>query len=225
MGFAGYVAVCVQLYCRFFTVLHLVVTVYTTCFDLHGHLQVCRVFFLLYSLRNLLRWFCLHVVTLCAFHLCFPVLFSLFFCFLRVSLFACLLWQANKHTLTYRESSTYLYFEFCRHNSLICSGCSSRPKEHSQSFGVTYGCKYIAQVQYSTACAYGEVVQESEAISRTMLMMYDIGGSIGDRRDQEFMISLSIFGHSFRKFAYHVYIIPEKLSRQKFISNALWILF
>jgi hypothetical protein len=42
MGFAGYVAVCVQLYCRCFTVLHLVVTVYTTCFGLHGHLQVCR---------------------------------------------------------------------------------------------------------------------------------------------------------------------------------------
>jgi hypothetical protein len=42
MGFAGYVAVCVQLYCRCFTVFHLVVTVYTTCFGLHGHLQVCR---------------------------------------------------------------------------------------------------------------------------------------------------------------------------------------
>jgi hypothetical protein len=45
MGFVGYVAVCVQLYCRCFTVLHLVVTVYTTCLGLHGHLQVCRVFF------------------------------------------------------------------------------------------------------------------------------------------------------------------------------------
>jgi hypothetical protein len=44
MGFAGYVVVCVQLYCRCFTVLHLVVTVYTTCFGLHGHLLVCRVF-------------------------------------------------------------------------------------------------------------------------------------------------------------------------------------
>jgi hypothetical protein len=44
MGFAGYVAVCVQLYCRCFTVLHLVVTVYTICFGLYGHLQVCRVF-------------------------------------------------------------------------------------------------------------------------------------------------------------------------------------
>jgi hypothetical protein len=31
----------VQLYCRCFTVLHLVVTVYTTCFGLHGHLHVC----------------------------------------------------------------------------------------------------------------------------------------------------------------------------------------
>jgi hypothetical protein len=29
---------------------------YTTCFGLHGHLQVCRVFLLSYSWRNLLRW-------------------------------------------------------------------------------------------------------------------------------------------------------------------------
>jgi hypothetical protein len=121
MGFSDYVALCVQLYCRCFTVLHLVVTVYTTCFGLHGHLHVCRVFFLLYPWRNLLRWFCLHVVTLCTFHLwsglnmryyyllllcyiflycysiyifylCFSVLFSsLFPCFLRVCLFVSLL--------------------------------------------------------------------------------------------------------------------------------------
>jgi hypothetical protein len=79
MGFAGYVAVCVQLYCRCFLVLHLVVTVYTTCFGLHGHLQVCRIFLLSYSWRNLLRWvfFCLflHVVTLCTFPVVFFVLF------------------------------------------------------------------------------------------------------------------------------------------------------
>jgi hypothetical protein len=45
MGFAGYVAVYVQLYCRCFTALHLVVTVYTTCFGLHGHLQGVGCFF------------------------------------------------------------------------------------------------------------------------------------------------------------------------------------
>jgi hypothetical protein len=39
--FWGYVAICVQLYCRWFTVLRLVVAVlYTTRFGLHGHLNV-----------------------------------------------------------------------------------------------------------------------------------------------------------------------------------------
>jgi hypothetical protein len=53
MGFAGYAAVCMQLYCRCFTVLHLVVTVYTTCFGLHGHLQVYRVSFSFYILEGI----------------------------------------------------------------------------------------------------------------------------------------------------------------------------
>jgi hypothetical protein len=37
MGLAGYVSVCVQLYCVGFHC-------FTTCFALHGHLQVCRIF-------------------------------------------------------------------------------------------------------------------------------------------------------------------------------------
>jgi hypothetical protein len=36
MGFAGYVAICMQLYCRGKLSLF-----YTTCFGLYGHLQAC----------------------------------------------------------------------------------------------------------------------------------------------------------------------------------------
>jgi hypothetical protein len=67
MGFAGYVSVCVQLYCVGFHCLSLHVSVYmaifrsvgallcwfplsfTTCFGLHGHLQVCMSFIVLVS--------------------------------------------------------------------------------------------------------------------------------------------------------------------------------
>jgi hypothetical protein len=38
MGFAGYVSVCVQLYCVGFHC-------FTTCFGLHGHLRVYRIFY------------------------------------------------------------------------------------------------------------------------------------------------------------------------------------
>jgi hypothetical protein len=53
MGIAGYVFVCVKLYCM------LVFTVFTTCFGLHGHLQVCRILhiFIFICLRILLRCF------------------------------------------------------------------------------------------------------------------------------------------------------------------------
>jgi hypothetical protein len=53
MGIAGYVSVCVQLYCMsVFTVLH-------TCFGLRGHLQVCRILhiFIFICLRILHRCF------------------------------------------------------------------------------------------------------------------------------------------------------------------------
>jgi hypothetical protein len=70
MGFAGYVSVCVQLYCVGFPLS------FTTCFGLHGHLQVCdsSIFIFIY-LRILLRWFLVccpffYVVTLCVFSIC-----------------------------------------------------------------------------------------------------------------------------------------------------------
>jgi hypothetical protein len=101
MGFAGYVAVCIQLYCRGKLSLF-----YTICFGLYGHLQVCRMLLLSCSWRNLLLWFflcILHVVTLCTWlHFCtFLYVFScsiflvLLCCFLRACLSACLfvLWQ------------------------------------------------------------------------------------------------------------------------------------
>jgi hypothetical protein len=75
MGFAGYVAVCVQLYCRCFTVLHLV-----SLFTLHvsAYMAVlrcvgCFIFVFLKesaSLVLLARGYYLHV------SICFPVLFS-----------------------------------------------------------------------------------------------------------------------------------------------------
>jgi hypothetical protein len=47
MGFVGYVAVCVQLYCRGKLSLF-----HTTCFGLYGHLQVCRMLLLNYSITS-----------------------------------------------------------------------------------------------------------------------------------------------------------------------------
>jgi hypothetical protein len=54
--FVGYVAVCVQLYCRGKLSLF-----HTTCFGLYGHLQVCRMLLLSCSWRNPLRWFMYYV--------------------------------------------------------------------------------------------------------------------------------------------------------------------
>jgi hypothetical protein len=44
MGIAGYVSVCVQLY---YVDFHS----FTTCFGLHGHLQVCRIFIFVFLNR------------------------------------------------------------------------------------------------------------------------------------------------------------------------------
>jgi hypothetical protein len=56
MGFVGYVAVCMQLYCwGKLSLFH------TTRFCLYGHLQVCRMLLLSCSWRNLLRWFFLYL--------------------------------------------------------------------------------------------------------------------------------------------------------------------
>jgi hypothetical protein len=68
--FWGYVAVCVQLYCRWFTVLHLVVAVLHYMFRPTWLSSGVYDVLLLYSWRNLLRCICclfLHVVILCAF--------------------------------------------------------------------------------------------------------------------------------------------------------------
>jgi hypothetical protein len=78
MGIAGYVFVWVQLYCVGFHC-------FTTCFDLHGHQQVCRIFYF-----HMLEGFCFAAFFafffawsysacfyLC-FFLCFPSLFLLF---------------------------------------------------------------------------------------------------------------------------------------------------
>jgi hypothetical protein len=65
--FAGYVAVCVQLYCRGMLSLFP-----TTCIGLYGHLQVCRMLLISCSWRNLLRWFVLYLArgyTFVHFHL------------------------------------------------------------------------------------------------------------------------------------------------------------
>jgi hypothetical protein len=76
MGIAGYVSVCLQLYCM------LVSLSFTTYFGLHGHLQVCRILhiFIFICLRILFAAFFSRGYTLQVFHLCFvPVLFSFVF--------------------------------------------------------------------------------------------------------------------------------------------------
>jgi hypothetical protein len=80
ISFWGYVAVCVQLYYRCFTVLHLVVAVlhymFLSTWPSSGVYDVL----LLYSWRNLLRCFCwifFHVVILCTFPFAF---FCCLFC-------------------------------------------------------------------------------------------------------------------------------------------------
>jgi hypothetical protein len=68
--FWGYVAVCVQLYCRCFTVLHLVVAVLHYIFRPTKPSSSVYDVLLLYSWRNLLRCFCylfLQVLILCKF--------------------------------------------------------------------------------------------------------------------------------------------------------------
>jgi hypothetical protein len=78
MGIAGYVSVCVLLYCML--VFH--------CLSLHGHLKVCRILhiFIFICLRILLRCLFLRGHTLHVSHLCFdPVLFSfcVFWCLVQ----------------------------------------------------------------------------------------------------------------------------------------------
>jgi hypothetical protein len=68
--FWGYVAICVQLYCRWFAFLRLVVAVLHYMFRPTWPSSGAYDVLLLYSWRNLLRCFCclfLHMVTLCTF--------------------------------------------------------------------------------------------------------------------------------------------------------------
>jgi hypothetical protein len=81
--FWGYVSVCVQLYCRWFTVLRLVVAVPHYMFRPTWPSSGVYDVLLLYSWRNLLRCFCclfLHVVS----SVFFSCVFSLVFWFLCV---------------------------------------------------------------------------------------------------------------------------------------------
>jgi hypothetical protein len=94
MGFAGYVAVCMQLYCRGKLSLF-----YTTCFGLYGHLQECRMLLLSCSWRNLLRWLfhILHVVTLLYISICvFLFYFSRFILLFLACAFICLSFRVDK---------------------------------------------------------------------------------------------------------------------------------
>jgi ABC-type multidrug transport system fused ATPase/permease subunit len=105
--FWGYVAVCVQLYCRWFAVLRLVVAVLHYMFRPTWPSSGVYDVLLLYSWRNLLRCFCfsfLHVVTLCTFSfvflLCFFVSFVILvfvFAFLPF-LVVCRFCAADTHT-------------------------------------------------------------------------------------------------------------------------------
>jgi hypothetical protein len=99
MGIAGYVSACVQLYCVGFYC-------FTTCFGLHGHLQVCSILYI-----HMLEGFCfadfflclfsrghtLHVSICVLFLCCFPSLFLLFpcvcACLLALSLLFVDIWQ------------------------------------------------------------------------------------------------------------------------------------
>jgi hypothetical protein len=88
IGFWGYVAVCVQLYCRWFTVLHLVVAVLHYMFRPTWPSSGVYDVSLSYSWRKLLCCLCclfLHVFILCTFPFVFFVNFLILVC-----VFACL---------------------------------------------------------------------------------------------------------------------------------------
>jgi hypothetical protein len=98
--FLGYVAVCVQLYCRWLAVLRLVVAVLHYMFRPTWPSSIVYDVLLLYSWKNLLRCFCcpfLHVVTLCTFPFVFFCrVFSLVSWFLCACLPACLAFRNIK---------------------------------------------------------------------------------------------------------------------------------
>jgi hypothetical protein len=69
---------------------------FTTCFGLHGHLQVCRIFHMLKGFWFAVYFFFFHVVTLCMFSICVLFLRRFPSCFF-VFLFPCVCKQTNTH--------------------------------------------------------------------------------------------------------------------------------
>jgi hypothetical protein len=142
MGFAGYVAVCVQLYCRGKLSLF-----HTTCFGLYGHLQVCRMLLPSCSWRNLLRWFFLYLARGYAFvrfhlwgglnmryylllHIIYailPVMVYMFSCsiFSYTYTYSCILIQynytPNKPVLPRLSVLMHIFLIRLRKNTKICS--------------------------------------------------------------------------------------------------------
>jgi hypothetical protein len=106
-----YVAVCVQLHCRWFAVLRLVVAVLHCMFRPTWPSSGVYDVLLLYSWRNLLRCFCfpfLHVVTLCTFSfVLFCCVFSLVFWFLCACLPACHFLLSGQTTRNVRQRTIY----------------------------------------------------------------------------------------------------------------------
>jgi hypothetical protein len=109
VSIAGYVSVCVQLYCVAFHC-------FTTCFGLHGHLQVCRIFYFLVLKESASLLFFLpfvHVVTLCTFSFVFfplfPSLFLLFLCVCMCLLALSLLFSSEA------ESFKHMKIEYPTH--------------------------------------------------------------------------------------------------------------
>jgi hypothetical protein len=103
------VSVCVQLYCVGFHC-------FTTCFGLHGHLQVCTIFYF-----HMLEGFCFAAFFFClfftwshsaCFHLCFFLCFPSFFLFpcvcVCVCVCVCLLYPCISISITVHSRVTEL---------------------------------------------------------------------------------------------------------------------
>jgi hypothetical protein len=103
MGIAGYASVCVQLYC---------ILPFTTCFGLHDHLQVGRIFtfvclkdsasLLFFFLLSFSRGHTLHVFHLCFVLVLFP--FVIFVLSLRLCLSACSFFVVHEQNTTGKHS-------------------------------------------------------------------------------------------------------------------------
>jgi hypothetical protein len=77
--FNGFCRLCFHLRAALLQMFHCLTfsfTLYTTCFGLHGHLQVCRMFYFRIPEGICFAGFSCMVLHFARFHLCFPVLFS-----------------------------------------------------------------------------------------------------------------------------------------------------